>query len=283
MEHSTNSKVLLRSLVSSIKLDESKEEIETIVLMLLHGRRGVSRAEMLSGKDVECTMAEFADDMRRINAHEPVQYILGATEFYGRTFHVNSSVLIPRPETELLVTESLTALQLRQGGARIFDAGTGSGCIAVTLALESPKSVVTGIDVSDDALGVARKNAESLGARLTFLKHDMLGAKELPGEWDMIVSNPPYVMQSEVRQMKKNVTDFEPHLALFVPDNDPLLFYKAIARAAQSTLAANGIILAEINERMGNETRKLFSSHGFTASIVKDLDGKDRIVVARRA
>jgi release factor glutamine methyltransferase len=283
MEHSTNSKILFRVLVNSITLDESKEEIESIVLMLLYGRKGLSRAEIFAGKEVEYSAHDFADDVHRINKHEPVQYILGTTEFYGRTFHVDSSVLIPRPETELLVTESLTALRQLKGAARVIDIGTGSGCIATTIALELPGTAVTGIDVSDDALGIARENAERLVASVSFVKHDLLGNAPLAGTWNLVVSNPPYVLRNEAHQMKRNVTDFEPHLALFVPDSDPLLFYKAIARAGSAILEPNGLILVEINERLGDETRKLFSSHGFSASITKDLSGKDRIVVARRS
>jgi len=282
MEHSTNSKILFRSLVNSITLDESREEIESIVRLLLYATKGLSDADILTGREVDSTIADFESTVRRINAHEPIQYILGAASFYGRTFLVNDFVLIPRPETEILVAESLKALKDRGPGARIIDIGTGSGCIAITLALESPASKVTGIDISEDALGVARSNAKNLGATLTFLRYDLLGTEELSGAWDMIVSNPPYVARSEVHQMKRNVKDFEPHLALFVPDNDPLLFYKAIATAGQRVLRKDGVILTEINERLGKETKALFQSHGFESSIITDLSGKDRIVVARR-
>jgi release factor glutamine methyltransferase len=280
MERATNSKVLFQSLVKAITLDETREEIESIVLTLLYGRTGLSRGEILTSREVEVTLTDLADDIRRINAHEPVQYIIGVAEFYRRDFYVDSSVLIPRPETELLVRSVLDRLKAIDSPARILDIGTGSGCIAVTVALEAPDSVVTAIDVSADALQIAMKNAADLGAKVRFLKHDILQKQQPEGKWELIVSNPPYVMHKEGHLMKRNVTGFEPHVALFVPDDNPLLFYEVIARMGKDRLADNGAVVVEINEKMGKETVKLFSSYGFSAAIMKDIDGKDRIVVA---
>lgn len=282
MERTTNSKVLFRSLVNAITLDESKEEIESVVFALLHGRKGVTRAEILTGIEVNWTNQDFADDIRRINAHEPIQYILGIAAFYGRDFIVDKHVLIPRPETELLVDETLIQVSRLGRSANILDIGTGSGCIAISVALESRSSTVTAFDVSDEALKVAEQNAEKLGAKVHFMKRDILDKASWQGSWDLIVSNPPYVRLGEAKTMKKNVKDFEPHLALFVPDTDPLLFYSAIARAGLVVLSEDGAIVAEINEKLGGETCALFSSFGYRTSIVKDLDGKDRIIIALR-
>ena len=282
MERATNSKVLFQSLFKAITLDETREEIESIAFALLHGRTGLSRGEILTARKVGVTFASLADDIRRINAREPVQYIVGTADFYRREFYVNQSVLIPRPETELLVGSALDRLKRMHGSPRILDIGTGSGCIAVTLALESPASAVTAIDVSDDALTTARKNSERYNANVNFLKHDIL-QKALPvGQWELIVSNPPYIMFKESHVMNANVTDFEPHLALFVPDDNPLVFYEAIARKGKEMLTDHGVIIVEINEKMGKETTELFSSFGYSAVAMKDLDGKDRIVAASR-
>ena len=282
MERATNSKVLFHSLVKAIMLDETREEIESIAFALLHGRTGLSRGEILTAREVGVTVADLADDIRRLNSHEPVQYIVGTAEFYRREYYVNPSVLIPRPETELLVSSALDHLKNFRGFARILDIGTGSGCIAVTLALDSPGSEVTAIDVSDDALKTARKNAQQHGAKVNFLNHDIL-QKSLPdGKWDLIVSNPPYVMSKESHSMKANVTSFEPHLALFVPDDNPLVFYEAIARKGKDMLTDEGAVIVEINEKLGRETVGVFSLLGYEPVVRKDMQRKDRVVVATR-
>lgn len=282
MEHSTNSKVLFRSLVNSITLDESKGEKESIVFTLLRRLKGVTREDVLAGKEIPWTVADFSEEIARLNANEPVQYILGAADFFGREFYVNSSVLIPRPETELLVVESLAYLNGIRRDTDILDIGTGSGCIAITLFLEATGCRVTAIDVSEAALAVARGNAERLGAKVHFEHHDIIKKASFDGKWDLIVSNPPYVLMKESSLMKKNVVEFEPHLALFVPDNDPLVFYNAIAGFGMDQLKDDGLVLVEINEAMGDETVTLFSDFGYEARIIRDLDGKDRIVAARK-
>jgi release factor glutamine methyltransferase len=280
MERATNSKVLFQSLVKAITLDEAREEIESIAFTLLRGRTGLSRGEILTARETWVTVADLADDINRINSQEPVQYVVGTAEFYRREFLVNPSVLIPRPETEVLVSSALNHQKHLRDSCRILDIGTGSGCIAVTLALESPSSVVTAIDVSEDALKIALKNSERLGAKVNFQKHDFLQTALPEGKWELIVSNPPYVMDKEAHLMKANVTRFEPHLALFVPDDNPLLFYEAIARKGKDLLTDDGAVIVEINEKMGKETADLFLSYGYLAAVIKDLDGKDRIVVA---
>jgi release factor glutamine methyltransferase len=282
MEHTTNSKVLFRSLVDSITLDESKGEIESVVFALLSGLYGITREDILAGKDVQCTVADFSNHIDRINANEPVQYVVGKADFFGREFYVNQSVLIPRPETELLVLEALNYLKGLGKKADVLDIGTGSGCIPVTLAMEASASSITGIDVSNDALLVARKNADRLGAKVNFELYDLLGEGSMKRSWDLIVSNPPYVLKNEAALMSKNVLDYEPHVALFVPDDDPLLFYKAIATFSTNHLAQHGMVIVEINEKMGEMTAGVFRAAGYVTNIIKDLDGKDRVVTARR-
>ena len=241
----------------------------------------------LSEADSEKAMADFG----RMASGEPLQYITGKACFYGREFRVTSDVLIPRGETEVLVQE---AVGLAEGipEAKILDMCTGSGCIAWSLALELPDAKVKAIDISDGALAVASSQdfAEELSqtgaVAPEFIKADVLkvpadsGYDFLQnGQYDIIVSNPPYVMDSEKALMRTNVLDHEPHLALFVPDSDALKFYSAVAEWAKVLLSDQGAAVVEINEALGPETMQLFVDKGFQyADIVRDLHGKDRFV-----
>jgi release factor glutamine methyltransferase len=281
MEHLSNSKELFRTLVSHVKLSESKDEIESIVLLLLEKRCGLTRAEIMAGKDTVMSIDDLLKDMMRINAQEPIQYVLGVADFFGREFTVDQSVLIPRPETELLVYETLRFMRSNKTGGTALDIGTGSGCIAITLALESPFEI-SAIDVSADALWTARENAARLKAPVTFMLHDFLIEKKVQGTWDVIVSNPPYVRHSEASDMKANVIDHEPHLALFVPNEDALIFYRAIAVYGLDALRHNGVILVEVNEFLAKETKELFTGHGYECTLFKDISNKDRVLMARR-
>jgi len=275
----TNSKKLFEWLVQSIQLDESRDEIHSIVYLLLEDKFGLTKTDILTGKEIKTVKLDaLSEIVSRINKKEPIQYILGKAEFYERQFIVNSSVLIPRPETELLIR---SIIDDNVSAPTILDIGTGTGCIAITLALEIPSSNVYGIDISDSAIAVARQNAETLGARVNFSKSDILNDEAANQQFDIIVSNPPYITQAEKSAMKSNVLDFEPHLALFVSDEDPLIFYKAIAKKGRSTLKSGGKLYVEINERFGGNVSELFQSKGYTnIQIIKDLDGKDRIVMA---
>ena len=223
----------------------------------------------------------------RIAAGEPLQYITGKAYFYGREFHVTPDVLIPRPETEILCREVLeTGLNDKEGGLKVLDLCTGSGCIAWTLALEIPDAEVTAVDISDGALAVAVSQdfAEEMSCSGTraprFVKADILQSPEESfGCYDIIVSNPPYVMESEKTLMRRNVLEHEPHLALFVPDEDPLRFYKAVASWAVSLLAPKGFGVVEINEALGEETAEVFREVGFcNVEVLKDFSDKDRFV-----
>ena len=219
----------------------------------------------------------------RLAAHEPVQYVLNEAWFYDMKFYVNEQVLIPRPETEELVYWILG--ENAAGESRILDIGTGSGCIAITLKYKLPGSEVWAIDLSTEALEVAKKNAAEKKALIQFEELDFLdknGWEKLP-VFDLIVSNPPYVKLHEKEGMLPNVLQYEPPSALFVPDEDALVFYRAIAEFALLHLKERGRIYCEINENLGEQTRKLFEEKGFSVQVKKDMQGKDRMIRAEKA
>ena len=231
----------------------------------------------------ESELPEFAQDkvadiIARLRRHEPLQYIVGSARFHGHRFKVTPAVLIPRPETEQLVdiiVDENTASDLR-----VLDMGTGSGCIAISLARALKFAQVEALDVSRDALAVARENAATLKAKVRFFESDMLSPQP-PARYDIIASNPPYICWSEREAMDRNVKDYEPGQALFVPDNDPLLFYKAIAPYAAQSLERGGHLYLEINQRFGNEVKRLLEDNGFDeVCIIEDSFGKVRFAAA---
>ena len=215
--------------------------------------------------------------IRRLRNNEPIQYILGEADFYGRKFYVDSHVLIPRQETELLVDAIVK--ENAGGDPVILDIGTGSGCIAVSLKMELKKAPITGLDVSEKALDCAMKNAARHGAGVNWQMANILVDELSPAVFDIVVSNPPYVCDGEKSLMQRNVLDYEPHLALFVPDRDPLIYYRAIAQKGFSALREGGKIYLEINEAFGDEMVKLLENQGFEeVEVWQDLQQKDRIV-----
>ncbi len=225
----------------------------------------------------------FEKILLRLRKAEPVQYVRGIADFYGLQFKVTHSVLIPRPETEELV--DLIIRKHTNQSIKIVDLGTGSGCIAISLAKNLPNAEVSALDISPEALKVAKENAQQNEVKIRFFEGSMCEEDCLPNseQFDIIVSNPPYVCNSEKQQMRPNVLDFEPELALFVDDTDPLCFYSAIARLAVAKLAEGGCVYCEINEQFGKETVHLFESYGLReCEIVKDIFGKDRIVTAKK-
>lgn len=277
----TNSKELFNDLVSRITLKEDKSEIQSIVYLLLEKKIRLTRTEILAGKKIASTDPFIFDPLiAQINNHTPIQYILGETEFYGRIFKVNSSVLIPRPETELLIYEILNHIRNRNYEVpRILDIGTGSGCIAITLALEFPQAIVQATDISNEAIYAAKQNSEAHGTSVKFHEHDILADEISFGPFDFIVSNPPYISEQEKVEMKKNVLEHEPHLALFAPAEDPLAFYTTIALKSKKVLSPGGSVWVEINEHFGNDVADIFKEQGYnTVRIIKDFDNKDRIV-----
>lgn len=246
---------------------------------------GLSKADILCGSVDEMTAektAELNKIFGRLMEGEPVQYVLGRAEFSGRWFNVRPGVLIPRPETEELCAW-ITADSKASASPKVLDIGTGSGCIAITLQLDMPESKVTAWDISADALDVARENAKQLGANVSFVRQDALNAKP-EGKWDVIVSNPPYICEKEKKDMAVNVLEHEPHTALFVPDADPLLFYRAITRLAVQTLNKGGRLYFEINPIYADDTCRMMQAEGMTAvELRSDMYGKQRMAKGVKA
>ncbi|MBS1681008.1 MAG: peptide chain release factor N(5)-glutamine methyltransferase [Bacteroidetes bacterium] len=273
----TNSKVVFNAIKSRLTLTDP-DEIQAIALLLMESYFSLSLADILLEKEIE--VIDFSKIISRLNQHEPVQYVLGEAGFYGRKFNVTPAVLIPRPETEILVHEVLKA---KQQTPVILDVGTGSGCIAITLSLEIPQSKIIALDISKEALHVANENAKKHSANIEFLQTDFLKDEVNLSPIDILVSNPPYVRELEKKYMQPNVIDYEPHQALFVPDDDPLVFYRAIAEKAKQKLAPQGDIFVEINQQFGSAVKNLFVNYDFNqVTIIKDLDGKDRVIRASR-
>ena len=287
----TNYRELCRRLAERYGLDEAR----AIVRWVLGERFGLSMADILCDKVTELSADDRKDlekMMLRLENGEPVQYVLGFAEFCGRRFSVGPGVLIPRPETEELcrwmVEEREATNEERE--TRILDIGTGSGCIAITLAAEMPDAQVTAWDVSEDALRIARKNADFIGVNVDFEQVDVLkllltphSTLHTPHSFTHIVSNPPYVCQTEKSTMKPHVFEYEPHLALFVPDDDPLLFYRAIADFSIHSLMSDGWLYFEVNPLYIKELKTMLSEKGFENIEEKcDSFGKKRMIRAKK-
>lgn len=278
-----------------------QKEARSIVLMLCEEVLGTERYTHIVEPEFKIDgkkLPELEAAMERLKKMEPVQYVLGHTEFYGRTFKVDPAVLIPRPETELLCRDAIKlgmrVYRMRSPygknaePVRILDLCTGSGCIAWTMALSIPGSRVTAVDISDAALEVAAGQdfASELKSKETFkpefIKADVLDSEqeiEL-GPFDMVLSNPPYIMESEKEDMRRNVLEYEPESALFVPDDDPLLFYRAIARWSQRFMSPDGVGLSEVNESLARQTETVFKAAGYAhTEIVRDLSDKNRYII----
>ncbi|MGC3945976.1 MAG: peptide chain release factor N(5)-glutamine methyltransferase [Chryseolinea sp.] len=279
-----NSKSLLSELIDGISLKESETEKQAIATYLIESICSLSPADIMSGKSINArNESKLHDAIRRINLNEPLQYILHEAHFFGRKFYVDPAVLIPRPETEELVALILDRLNRKDRDQNIVDIATGSGCIAITLALELRHVSVSATDVSKDALTVARRNSKALGASVNLVMNNAL-ADELPvNDVDILVSNPPYIAENEKQAMQSNVVDYEPHLALFVPDNNPLVFYEAIVGHGVKHLRSGGLLAVEINERFGKEVAAMMINSSFRhVELLKDLAGKDRFVFSRK-
>ena len=266
------------------------DEANALIMILLEHYFGIDRVKIAIDPELRLSESELLKlhfAVKELLKNKPVQYILGETEFCGMRFFVDENVLIPRPETEELVNQlvSCSVNQLHSPSFRILDIGTGSGCIAISLAKLLKNSIVTAIDISEKALKVAKKNALANGVNVNFIKDDILNPKNtelLDNQFDIIVSNPPYVCESEKTEMRANVLDYEPSSALFVSDNDPLVFYRKILEFAKKALKPSGEIWFEINEKLGNEMRNLCHEKGFkNVEIIKDFREKDRILRAK--
>jgi release factor glutamine methyltransferase len=286
MINKISSRDLLRHLTMSLAALYNEPESRSMAFGLIESRLGLRNTEVLADKALptghESELEQISKDLERLLAGEPLQYVLGEAEFWGLTLQVNKHVLIPRPETEELVALILKEkASLSQG--RILDICTGSGCIAIALRHELRNASVWALDVSPEALHTARANAVRHTPGIQFIEADILSADtgSLPGMLDVIVSNPPYVTEAEKAMMKDNVLLHEPHLALFVSNHTPLVFYVAIARLGQKLLKSGGSIYFEINEQFGAETSALLMDSGYIrVELHKDLSGKNRMVRA---
>jgi len=271
-------------------------EIDSFFFIILEEYMGFKRIDIVLKSD-------FNIDQKSLNLMQiatkqleqeiPIQYIIGKTEFFGLPFNINKEVLIPRPETEELVERVIKEVSLiktyktdsnetkNEKQLKILDIGTGSGCIAISLKKELPSSKISAIDVSNEALRIAKKNALLNKVDINFIHLDILKTNNLDKLYDVIVSNPPYVRELEKKEMKNNVLNNEPHLALFVDNKNPLLFYNKIAELAKNFLTKNGQLHFEINQYLGKETIKLLAEKGFkNIQLKKDIFGNDRIVTA---
>ena len=255
-------------------------EIENIFYLVCDYKHDLSRIDVkISNKKLsESELLMHRDFVKRLETNEPIQHIIGETEFFGLPFIVNQDVLIPRPETEELI--ELILSKTKDSELTILDIGTGTGCIPITIKSNLPLTQVSAIDISEKALEVATNNASLNNVDINFSHKNILteDLNDLP-LFDIIISNPPYVLESDKLKMSKNVLDFDPELALFVADDNPLLFYKRITTLAVEKLNQNGQLFFEIHENFGEATKQLLIDAGFTETkIVKDMQGKDRIV-----
>ena len=262
-------------------------EAESFFYLVLEDKQQLKRIDLalqpdltFSGEDIRV----WNSILESLKKEIPIQYILGSAHFYGLEFEVNENVLIPRQETEELVEWILASQKLKSESSKlnILDIGTGSGCISIALAKNLPNAQVFAIDVSEKALATAQKNAEINKVKITFLEKNILKMDDLEQQFDIIVSNPPYVRNLEKLEIKKNVLDNEPHLALFVEDYDALIFYKKIAVLAQKNLAENGELFFEINQYLGKEMIDLLEKMNFkNIELRKDIYGNDRMIKAK--
>jgi release factor glutamine methyltransferase len=259
-------------------------ETESITLLTISEITHLSKASIKAFPEKEIApgqIQQLQNTLIQLQTGRPIQYILGYTEFYGLKFLVNQAVLIPRPETEELVEWALSSVSNLPQPFNLLDIGTGSGCIAISLKKNLPKAQVSAIDISPEALQTAKENAAINNVEVNFIQDDILHSKFKTQDLKLIISNPPYVTLEDKEQMHINVTNFEPHTALFVPEDDPLIFYKVIADFAMKNLTDNGLLFFEINESYGQETVDLLAERRFKdIELKKDMGNKYRMIKA---
>lgn len=259
-------------------------EAKAMIRLIFHNLKGWNQTQMIMNEDTPLSdyiLFKVNAILERLLKHEPIQYILGEAYFYGMNLKVDRSTLIPRPETEELTDLIVNAN--REDDLRVLDIGTGSGAIAIALSRNLPYSKVTAIDISADALNIATENAKNLHADIHFIEEDVFTYFPAPGSFDIIVSNPPYIDESEKASMESNVLDYEPHGALFVPDSHPLIYYSRILEIASTALTANGRLYFEINPRHAAELKAMTENEGFSdVNVIKDIHGKERFVTATK-
>lgn len=260
-------------------------EAKAMIRLIFHSLKGWSQSDLIMNADTEISpnlRSKISDVISRLANGEPIQYILGEAYFYGMDLKVTPATLIPRPETSELV-DMIVKQYHDRSDLRVLDVGTGSGAIAIALSRNLPFSKVTAIDVSTEALQVARDNANTFSAKINFIETDVFKWMPAPDSFDIIVSNPPYIDESEKSEMERNVLEHEPHLALFVPDENPLIYYSRIIEIARPSLAPHGALFFEINPRHSAELAALLRHEGFRdVEIVKDISRKDRFITASK-
>jgi release factor glutamine methyltransferase len=284
----------------ALKNSQDEQEIESFFFILTEYLHNLKRVDVALNPNFELSEADVVKwnaILAQLQQEKPIQYITGEAWFYGLKFEVNENTLIPRPETEELIEWIIESWKLEAGSWKsenqkrinVLDIGTGSGCIPITLKANLPQANVSAIDVSEKALEVAKRNAELNKVEINFIQDNILEVEDLsklqtsisqlPTNFDIIVSNPPYVRNLEKQEIKKNVLDYEPHLALFVEDTDALLFYRKIAQLALKNLTPNGLLFFEINQYLGKETVELLENFGFkNIELKKDIYGNDRMI-----
>jgi len=263
------------------------QEVSSFFNLLMESYLGMNRLEFALKPGKEFSLeekAKFESAIYRLSLHEPIQYIIGETEFFGLKFKVNKNVLIPRPETEELVQWILDDLGKSKNtpNLKILDIGTGSGCIAISLAKNLPNAEIFALDISENALKTAKENAGLNKVNVNFIKTDILNLEALTEKFDVIVSNPPYVREMEKVEMHRNVLENEPELALYVKDTDPLIFYGIITKLAQAGLQENGNLYFEINQYLANETEEILKNTDFKTELKKDIFGNYRMLRGRK-
>jgi release factor glutamine methyltransferase len=259
-------------------------EIDSFFFLLIEKELGLQRIDLALNTQIPISDEKFkhlSNSLSRLKTQEPIQYILGETEFYGLPFKVTKNTLIPRPETQELVAwiiKDVTRLKSQKVTKfSILDIGTGTGCIPISLAKNLPNATITAIDISSEAIKIAIQNADLNNAHIDFIEQDILTTKNFTQQYDIIVSNPPYVRELEKKEIQANVLENEPHLALFVEDNNPLLFYKKIANLAIKHLTKKGVLYFEINQYLGKETVEMLTEKGFKTELKKDVFGNSRM------
>ncbi|WP_286761236.1 peptide chain release factor N(5)-glutamine methyltransferase [Salegentibacter sp. UBA1130] len=255
-------------------------EVHSFFFMLTEAFFKINRLNLALNPELEIDKSQIEkleSALARLKNHEPIQHIIGETEFFGLTFKVDKNVLVPRPETEELVEWILEEFFEEESG-RILDIGTGSGCIAISLAKNLPEAQISAIDISEVALEMAKTNAEINNVDINFIQEDILKTEALKGNWDVIVSNPPYVRELEKKEMHRNVLEYDPPTALYVKDENPLIFYEKITKLAKSSLNPSGKLYFEINQYLAEETEKMMQKYGFSTELRKDLFGNFRML-----
>jgi len=276
-----------KKFVKQLQTIYDEREAENIADWVFESIANNKRADRVIDKQkhfIDSIIQQLNAALQKLLEHKPIQYVLGEVWFYKMKLLVNEHVLIPRPETEELVEWVIKESKIQNSKFKILDVGTGSGCIAVALKKELADAEIFAIDVSDDALSVAKQNAQDQNTAINFLQLDFLNEDDWPSlpSFDIIISNPPYIPENEKSKLAKNVVNHEPHLALFVDDNDPFIFYKKIASFAEKHLNENGKIFVEVHEDYAKQVQQIFAEKNFTTEIKKDIYGRERMIKASR-